>query len=300
MSGSFSAINLSELAAPAIVEPLSFEQIFDAMLADLQARDATFTALVESDPAYKILEVCAYRELLLRARINDACYAVMLAYAMGTDLDQIGANLGVVRLLIDDGDPDAIPPVDPTYESDDDFRRRIQLSFEGYTTAGSEGSYVFHGLGADGDVKDIAAVSPTPGNVTVYVLARSGDGTAGSALLAKVSAALNAEQVRPLTDHVTVQSATITSYAITAELVMFPGPDAEVVRAAALAAAQKYAEATAKIGYDVTLSGIYAALHQPGVQRVNLTAPAANIVLGDGQASHCTGITLTIAAATDV
>lgn len=286
MSGSFSAINLSELAAPAIVEPLSFEQIFDAMLADLQARDATFTALVESDPAYKILESCAYRELLLRARINDACYAVMLAYAMGTDLDQIGANLGVVRLLID--------------ESDDDFRRRIQLSFEGYTTAGSEGSYVFHGLGADGDVKDIAAVSPTPGNVTVYVLARSGDGTAGSALLAKVSAALNAEQVRPLTDHVTVQSATITSYAITAELVMFPGPDAEVVRAAALAAAQKYAEATAKIGYDVTLSGIYAALHQPGVQRVNLTAPAANIVLGDGQASHCTGITLTIAAATDV
>ena len=81
---------------------------------------------------------------------------------------------------------------------------------------------------------------------------------------------------------------------------MFPGPDAEVVRAAALAAAQKYAEATAKIGYDVTLSGIYAALHQPGVQRVNLTEPAANIVLGDGQASHCTGITLTIAAATDV
>ena len=270
------------------------------MLADLQARDATFTALVESDPGYKILEVCAYRELLLRARINDACYAVMLAYAMGTDLDQIGANLGVVRLLIDEGDPDAIPPVDPTYESDDDFRRRIQLSFEGYTTAGSEGSYVFHGLGADGDVKDIAAVSPTPGNVTVYVLARSGDGTAGSALLAKVSSALNAEQVRPLTDHVTVQSATITSYAITAELVMVPGPDAEVVRAAALAAAQKYAEATAKIGYDVTLSGIYAALHQPGVQRVNLTAPAANIVLGDGQASHCTGITLTIAAATDV
>jgi len=206
----------------------------------------------------------------------------------------------VQRLVMDPGDPAAVPPVEPTYESDDDFRARIQLSPEGYTTAGSEGSYVFHGLGADADVKDIQAVSPTAGAVTVYVLSRTGNGAASAPLLAAVDAVLNADTVRPMTDNVTVLSASIVNYTITAQLVMYPGPDATVVREAALAAVTAYAEAQRRIGYDVTLSGIYAALHQPGVQRVNLTAPTANLTISNGQASYCTAITVTVASGTDV
>lgn len=296
----FTAIDLSQLPEPSVVEQLDYEQILAAMLADLQARDPAFTALVESDPAYKVLEVAAYREMLIRRRVNDAALAVMLAYAQGTDLDQIGANYSVARLVLDEGDPLATPPVPPTYEEDTDYRRRIQLSFEGYTTAGSLGSYVFHGLSADGDVADVYPVSPTPGNVVVYVLSRSGTGAASTELRAKVLAALNADLVRPLTDNVTVQSVTIVNYSITAELVILPGPDAAVVRQTALDAITAYAAAQRKIGYDVTLSGIYAALHQPGVQRVNLTAPTGNIAISSSQASYCTAITLTVAGATDV
>lgn len=37
--------------------------------------------------------------------------------------------------------------------------------------------------------------------------------------------AVTSDIVRPLTDAVTVQSASITSFAITAELTLFPGPD---------------------------------------------------------------------------
>jgi len=178
MAGSFTVINLSALPAPVVVEQIDFETILDEMVADLQSRDPAFTALVESDPAYKVLEVAAYRETLVRQRANESCLGVMLAYAAGSDLDQIGANFSVQRLVLDEGDADAIPPVLPTYESDTDYRARIQLSFEGFTTAGSKGSYIFHGLGADPDVKDIDAVSPLPGQVTVYVLSRTGDGTA--------------------------------------------------------------------------------------------------------------------------
>lgn len=300
MAGSFTTIDLSQLTAPDVVESLSFEAIFQAMLADLIARDPTFSALVESDPAYKILEVAAYREMLIRQRVNEAAYGVMLAFATGPDLDQIGANYGVQRLVIDPGNPNAVPPVDPTYESDADFRARIQLSPEGYTTAGSEGSYVFHGMGADADVKDVQAISPTPGQVTVYVLSRTGTGTASPELLAAVGTALNAEQVRPMTDQVTVLSASIVNYTVTAELVLYPGPDSAAVLAAAQSALATYTEAQRRIGYDVTLSGIYAALHQPGVQRVNLTAPAANLVIGDGEASYCTSATVTVAGATGV
>lgn len=300
MAGSFTVINLSELPAPNVVEALSFESILAEMVADLQSRDTTFTALVESDPAYKVLEVSAYRELLLRQRVNEAAHAIMLAYANDEDLDQVGANFSVKRLVIDPGNPDAVPPVAAIYESNDDFRARIQLSFEGYTTAGSKGSYIFHGLGADGDVKDIDAVSPTPGNVTVYVLSRTGDGTASTELIEAVESTLDATDVRPMTDNVTVQSAAIVNYSVTAQLVVLPGPDSSVVRQAAIDAMTAYAEAQRKIGYDITLSGVYAALHQPGVQRVNLTAPTGNIVIGEGQASYCTAITVTVAGATDV
>lgn len=300
MAGAFSTVNLAELQPPGVVETLSFEAILSSMLSDLQARDSTFTALVESDPAYKILEVAAYREFLLRQRVNDAARAVMLAFASGTDLDQIGANYSVQRLLISPGNAEAVPPVPPTYESDTDFRTRIQLSTDGYTTAGSEGSYIFHGLSADADVKDIQAISPTPGEVTVYVLSRTGSGAASPELVDTVATALNAEQVRPMTDQVTVMSASIVPYTITAELVLQPGPDSAVVYEEAMAAVSAYAHAQARIGYDVTLSGIYAALHRSGVQRVNLSAPLTNLTIDDGEASHCTAITVTIAGATDV
>lgn len=301
------AIDLSLLPAPTVIEPLDFETILAARKARLisfypadEQADIAARLELESDPLNKALQENAYREIVLRQRINDAARAVMLAHARGPDLDHLGARDDVERLVIDPGDSSAVPPRAPVYEDDTAFRRRIQLSPEGYTTAGSTMSYVYHGLGADPDVADIAAVSPAPGVVTVYVLSRTGDGSASEELLAAVAAALNAETMRPMTDQVNVQSASIVPYAIVAELVLYPGPDASVVRAAALAAAEAYAAAQHAMRRDVTLSGIYAALHQPGVQRVDLTSPTANLVIGTGEASYCTGITLTVAGATDV
>lgn len=291
----FTQIDLSTLPAPDVIEELSFETIFSAMLADLQARDPAFSALVESDPAYKILEVAAYRELLVRQRVNDAARAVMLAYATGADLDQLGALLGVARFELDPGDPEAVPPIAPTMESDTEFRRRIQLSLEGFSVAGPRGAYIFHGLSADADVLDISATSPTPGNVTISVLSRVGNGAASSSLLAAVSAKLNADEIRPLTDQVTVQSASIVNYSVHAHLYVYPGPDSSVVLQKALDALDVYIAQVHRIGQDVTLSGIYSALHQPGVQRVDLIQPNANVVISATQASHCTGINVTVA-----
>ena len=237
---------------------------------------------------------------MLRQRVNEAARAVMLAYAAGADLDQLGANVNVERLIISAGNPDAVPPIPPVFESDDAFRARIQLSPEAYTTAGSEGSYTFHALGADADIKDVQPVSPTPGVVVVYVLSRTGDGTAPQTLLDKVAETLNAETVRPMTDNVQVMSANIVNYTIEAELTMLPGPDATVVLQSAIDAARLYADNQQRIGYDITLSGIYSALHQPGVQNVELTSPTTSIILSDGQASYCTSINVTAAGGTDV
>ena len=294
MAGSFTAVDLSQLAAPDVVETLDYEAILAAMVADLQSRDPAFTALVESDPAYKILEVAAYRETIIRQRVNDGAKAVMLAYAGGADLDQIAANYNVERLVLDEGDPDAIPPVAPTLESDTDLRRRVQLSFEGFSTAGPVGAYVFHALGADPDVLDVSVASPNPGDVVVSVLSRQGDGTASAGLISAVDAVLSSDTVRPLTDNVTVQSATIVNYSVTAVLTVLPGPDGSVVLAQSQAALDAYIAETRRLGRDATRSGLFAALHQPGVQNVTLTAPAADVVIADDEASFCTGTSVTV------
>lgn len=299
MAGPFNQVDLSQLPAPAVVDPLSFELIRDAMRADLIARHPEFSALVESDPAFKIIDVAAWRELLIRNRINEAAKAVMLPTATGADLDNLAANFGLARLLITPENNDVIPPQPAIYESDAEFRLRCTLSLEGYSTAGSEGGYVFNALSASGLVKDVSATSPEPGKVVVYILSRETGGTASVDLINVVKAALNADSVRPITDQVTVLSASIVEYEIVAELTTYPGPDAEVVRAAAQAAITDHVASLHRLGHDVNLSGIYAALHQAGVQNVNLISPDEDLEIDASEASLCTSITISLAGVAD-
>ena len=430
MSDTFTAIDLSQLPPPSVVEPLDFEQILGAMLADLKTRFPEFTALVESDPAYKILEVAAFRELLIRQRVNDAGRSVMLAYANGSDLDHLGALMGVVRLE-DDGeertaeaiiytrgyystggggggglitqefrettfsgyirrrqagaqapleiqfvripDPSPMGPYPPFsitvsiegskiilegfplqfgdfnlnmvkaaieahaeanalveviiegfgtvpiyydnleertvrllggrdatapfIEDDAAFRRRIQLAPEAFSVAGPQGAYVFHALSTDVEVLDAYASSPDPGEVLVTVMSRFDSGLASAGLCNAVAQHLSSDQIRPLTDEVTVQSVTIVNYSITASIYTYPGPDPAPILAAAQSALAQYIESVRRIGRDVSRSGIFAALHQPGVQRVALSSPSADVVISETKVSHCTGITLTLAGA---
>jgi len=291
VSASFTAVDLSKLPVPPVIEVVDYETLLAEMLATLRQYDPQFSALVESDPAYKILEVCAYYRMLDRQRVNDAARAVMLAYAQGGDLDQLGANMGVARLMLSPGDPDRSIP--PTMESDEDFRRRIQIAPEGFSVAGPEGAYVFHGLSADPRVLDVSAASPSPGDVVVTVLSREGDGTASPEVLAAVEAALTAESVRPMTDHVIVQSATIKPYTISAEIFTFAGPDSSVVMAEAQARIERFVVEQHRLGRNIQRSAIFAALHAEGVQNVILSQPSASIDVDRDEAAYCTGITIT-------
>jgi len=290
----YSVIDLSRLPAPTAIEPLNFDAILSAMRADLVLRAPELQGVLalESDPINKVLEVCAYRELILRQRENDAVKSVLLAFAIGSDLDHLAALFGVSRHVVDAGDATATPPIPPIFEPDDRLRERIQLSIEGFSTAGPRGAYIFHALSASPEVKDATVVSPAPGEVIVTVLATDGDGTAKAALLQTVRTALNDDDVRPLTDHVTVESAQIIAYAIEATLITYPDPDASVVRAAAIAATTAQSTEHHRLGHDITLSSLYAALHQPGVQRVILSSPLQDIICNNSQAAYCTGLTI--------
>lgn len=137
-------------------------------------------------------------------------------------------------------------------------------------------------------------ISPSPACVTISVLSRENNGAASDELLSIVRNALNGEDVRPVADRVTVQSAQIVDYQIRATLFIYPGPESEPIRAAAEAKLKAYASAQHRLGRDIRLSAIYAALHVEGVQRVELAAPVADIVLDKTQASFCTDYQIVI------
>ncbi len=294
MASSFAtsnALNLSQLPPPQVIETFSYESILADMRADLATRLPGFDAFVESDPAVKILQVAAFREMVLRQEFNDRARSQLLAYASGADLDHIAARVAVSRLVI--------TPANPTtgavavMESDDDLRRRILLAPSQYSVAGPASAYVFHALSASGDVDDASAISPAPGDVTVTVLARAGDGTASPALIATVAARVAADDVRPLTDSVTVQGAAITLYAVHATLYRYAGPDAGLIIDAARASLQIFVNGARRLGRDIPRSALIAALHVPGIQRVVLTLPVADLDFDLTAAGSCDSILLT-------
>ncbi|RKR02591.1 phage-related baseplate assembly protein [Kushneria sinocarnis] len=295
-----SPINLSALPAPDIVETIDYETLLAerkeyliSLYAESERAGIRETLELESEPITKLLEENAYRETILRQRVNEAARAVMLAYAGGDDLTQLAANYNVTRLTVDPGAPDAVPPVPATMESDTDLRLRAQRAFDGLSVAGPRAAYVFHALSADGRVADATAISPSPCVAIVTVLSQSGTGEADAELLDIVEDALSAEDIRPLGDRLTVQSARIVDYAIAATLYLYPGPEQEPIIAAARTKAETYVSEQRRLGRDIRLSAIYAALHVEGVQRVELTSPAEDLVIDETQASHCTGITIT-------
>lgn len=325
ISGStYTAVDLSKLPAPDVVEMLDYESILAQLVVLARSQMGDFT-LVESDPATKLLQIFAYREMVLRQRVNDAARAVMVAFAKGNDLDNLGALFGVARFMLSPGDAENGVP--PSYEEDEDFRRRMVLAPEGYSVAGPEGAYVFHAVSAHSDVLDASAYSPSPdsireviegvlashnapnelktamaaaldqaawpGQVNVSVLARAADGLASEALCQIVQNYLSAEARRPLTDYVIVSPAEIVPYAIDAKLWTFAGPDSSVVLAEAQRKIDAYTATSRRLGRDITRSGIYAALHVEGVQNVALASPETDIICQRHQAPVCTSVSLT-------
>lgn len=293
-------IDLSALPEPQVVELLDYEQILaerkayalSLWPADQQAEIAARLAL-ESEPLTKLIEENAYRELLWRRRVNEAALATLLAKAREEDLDQIGANYNVARLVIAPATSDAAA----VKERDDAYRERIQMAFEGLSVAGPRNAYIFHARSAAGLVADATAESPSPAVVVVTVQSAEGDGSATPELVAAVAAYLSDEDRRPLGDRLTVQGADVIEYSVEAVLhLATTGPEAEPILAAARAQLEALVHARRRLGVEVAESAIHAALHVVGVRRVELVG-WADITPTPAQAAYCTGITLSIAGA---
>ena len=250
-------IDLSQLPAPNVIEPLDFETILAEMTADFLGRYPEFTAFVESEPAMKLLETAAYRDLLLRWRINEAAKQNMIAFAEKSNLDHLVAFADVKR---QDG------------ESDERLLRRFRLSLEALSVAGPKGAYEYHALSASPKVRAVAVTTPTPGKVRLVVLGGdTADALPDAALVQTVSDALATDKdVRPLTDIVEVLAARNICYQVAVTIHVESGPDPMLVKAASESAVLGYLLAQHRVGAVVYKSAVIGAAHVPGVTHASV------------------------------
>lgn len=286
-------IDLSQLPSPTIIEALDFEAILIEVKAvmvaafpeDMQSAVAAAMEL-ESEPLNIVAQAMAYREMLLRQRINEGAAACMLSHAIGDDLDNIAANLDTERLII----TEATDTTDAVTESDEALRLRAQAAFEGMSVAGPSAAYEYFARSASGKVAAVRATSPAPAEVVIAILSSDGDGTASAELIATVQTSVNDEDTRPLGDRVTVQSAEIIEYVIDATLYLYPGPESEPIINAAIASLKTFlADVDKKIGRNVVRSAISASLHVQGVQRVVINSPGNDLQISNTQVARNTG-----------
>lgn len=234
---------------------------------------------LESDPSTRHNQADVYREMLLRKRVNEAALSTMPAYATGSDLDHIGLRYyGISRLSTGEGG----------IENDAAYLKRMLLSPEGLAKGGSDGWYIFHALSADGNVKDVRVISPEPCHITIIVLSHSGDGTASSDLLDIVREKVTGHYAFPQGDLVTVQSAEIVHYSVSAMVQMYPGPSASPVIEAIKQKFTEYRVLSERISHWVDEDGIFSALKQPGVYRTKINTPTLfPLEITNYQASFC-------------
>jgi phage-related baseplate assembly protein len=180
-----------------IIESLSYDEILADMKSKMQYE------LLESDPAARVLEITAYRELILRERINNAAKANLLAFAAGSDLDYLAEFYGIER---------------QANETDDAFRLRIKARIAAFSNAGSKEHYRFHALSSSPHIKDALASSPENGLVRISILADSEDGTSSSELLEIVRSYINRDDIKMLTDTVEIVGCQVIPVDIVVEI----------------------------------------------------------------------------------
>ncbi len=304
-----SNINLDDLPEPNIVEEVDYEQLLldrknELITLNPKYRDAL---RLESDPLAADLQVGAFREYMLRHRINEAAQARLLAKAREGDLDHLGYFYGIGR-----GEA----------ETDDDYRMRIRDRILGSSTAGSAANYRSQAEKVEPvGIRDIAIDSPNGGEVRVSILVQSGycfrrkqmikdlaeyncsdfctevddpgervDNTCprftdlSAALIQDVRDHVTSNDVRMLTDTVGVVPSEKIVVDIDAEIYLQPGTP-EVIFDEIVLGFKDAWKKEGKLGWDMTPSWIIGQLQHEGVHHVNLIEPAETVTIEPNQSA---------------
>jgi phage-related baseplate assembly protein len=243
---------------------------FDEILVEIQEKMPANITLLESDPAAKILEIVAFREMILRERINNAAKANLLAFAGGGDLDYLAEFYGVER---QDG------------ELDEAFRLRIKAKIAAFSNAGSKEHYRFHALSSSSHVKDALASSPDqaegfqPGLVKISILSDSEDGKSSEELLEIVRNYINRDDIKMLTDTVQIVGCNIIPLDVVVEIAASNSFVLQDIRNNFI---EKF-NASKALGWSPSISWIIANLFTNDVTHIRIIRPETDIAVASDE-----------------
>lgn len=185
-------------------------------------------------------------------------------------------------------------------EDDERYRARIREAPEAFTCAGPAGAYRARARAVHQDIADVAVWSPRPGVVDVRPVMQGGELPTDEVLQA-VRDALSAEDVRPLTDTVTVAAPDVVHYELNVAWTLSRRDEALAsgVKARVEAAVEQFRLwQRGKPGRDILPTKLIALMEQAGARRVMVHAPVYT-VLQERELARETSVTVTYAGVED-
>lgn len=165
-------------------------------------------------------------------------------------------------------------------EDDESLRGRIQIAPEKFSVAGPSGAYEYWARTAHQDIVDVAVTSPVPGEVHIYPLLKGG-GIPPQGILDAVFDACNAEDVRPLTDLLTIMEPVPVEYNVSIEWWLPAGRAAEAasITSDVDRAVNGWVDwQRSALGRDVNPSELIARVVRAGAKRVEVTSPSFTVI----------------------
>lgn len=200
----------------------------------------------------------------------------------------VGNNLevGEINILVDPVPYVAkVANTEPTtggadIEDDDTLKDRIYIAPSKYSVAGPEESYRYWVKTYNSNISDVLIYSDDPVDVVIEFIMNDGELPSESMLLG-VQKFLSDEQIRPLTDRVTVKTPETVEYKVNVKYFVNQSDlkKVDTIKTAVNAAVDDYIQwQRSKIGRDINPSQLIQQMVSAGAKRVEVTLPVFQVI----------------------
>lgn len=173
-------------------------------------------------------------------------------------------------------------------ETDESLAERVYLAPSSYSVAGPSDAYTYWAKTYNTGIGSVKPTTPSPGAVDVYVI--MADGTLPEdEMLRGLEEFLASEEIRPMTDLVTVRKPSVVAFDIGLTYYINRSDRAKAVtiqQTVQRAVAEYISWQTSEIGRDINPDELVQRIKAAGVKRIEMTSPAFTVV-SDTAVAQC-------------
>lgn len=249
---------------PDILPKLDIEALIRKRLSEFKELCPEWNLELESDPIVKLIELLAYVETIDNAEENTAILSNLLGYAEGDRLDELAKFYQLQRL---------------TSETDDRFRKRLELHISGMSGMGTADYYRAQALSVAVWVKDAHISTGRFGQLFVTIWTAS-DAPQDAAQIAFDY--LSSKSRRMATDTIHVSLATPRILNIRATLYRSVSTPVARVNDAKIAL-QASLDTNIGLGATLTKAWLIGRLAIDGIKNIELLSPIEDLVCAENE-----------------